>query len=233
MRPHMRPTPTIRAIIITCAAALVVTACNDDHDKTTDSTNVTDSTSTSGATIDAPTTSSTSTTTTVTTRSTTTSTKLLTVTTPSTGPPGTGPIESEDFVSVIQGLLDRRDQINSAPDPARAGEVYAGGPRYFTFENQLATAQQAGQRTVDVDRTIVLSAEVVKVLPSDELGEFVEVAVVQQYPANWGRIVDADGNTVFDLVPDPRPAEPTVEVRYTLNRPPALGSWLIAFINGE
>jgi hypothetical protein len=64
-----------------------------------------------------------------------------------------------------------------------------------------------------------ISAEVTQVLPSDELGEFVEVKVVQQYPSNWGRIVDASGNTVFDLVPDPLPTEPTVEVRYTLNRP--------------
>lgn len=148
-------------------------------------------------------------------------------------PVTTLPIESEDFIAVVQGLLDLRDQINTAPDPARAGEVYAGGSRLSAFENQLTNAQQANQRVVDAASTVVLSAEVSQVLPADELGEFVEVTVVQQYPTNWGRIVDADGNTVFDLVPDPLPAEPTVEVVYTLNRPPALGRWLIAFINGE
>jgi hypothetical protein len=229
MRPSMRPSASLRCVLFG-ALFLAITACNGSSDSTTDTTDVSASTSNT-STAATPTTDSTGSATS-TTMSPSTSTTLLSVTTVSSEP-GTAPIDNEDFVAVIQGLLDRRDQINAAPDPARAAEVYSGGPRFSTFENQLMNAQQSGQRTVDVDPTIVVSAEVTQVLPSDELGEFVEVKVVQQYPSNWGRIVDASGNTVFDLVPDPLPTEPTVEVRYTLNRPPALGTWLIAFINGK
>jgi hypothetical protein len=216
------------AIAAALTALVTLAGCNGGSDAGETTSPVSASTDTG-----APGSSTTSSTTTSTSTSTTsTSTTLLTVTSPPTAPTTGGPVENEDFVVVIQALLDLRDAINAAPDPARASEVYAGGPRLFTFEEQLTNAQAAGQRVVDKEPAVVLSADVTSV-NSVDLGEAVDVVVVQQYPKRWGRIVDAAGNTVFDLVPDPAPTEPNVEVRYTLLRPAGGGPWRIAFIDGE
>jgi hypothetical protein len=133
----------------------------------------------------------------------------------------------------MQDLLDLRDELNAAPDPTRAGEVYAGGRLLASLEEQLANKQRDGVHDEGVDPTIVLSADVTKVFPLEGFGDAVEVRVVQQYPQNWGRVVDANGNVVYELVPSPLPTEPTVEVTYTMVFAAGTAQWLIALINGR
>jgi hypothetical protein len=219
-----RPRQAIATVFVVIVAT---SACNGDGEtvettarpsSTTTTSNVSPTTSTSTTSSPVP----------------STETTVATPTSPPTSPPGSNPVENEDFVAVVQDLLDLRLAIDGSPDPTRAQEVYVNGSQNWQyFENQLANKQRDGLRTVEQDRTLVLSALVGSVPPETSFAEFVEVVAVQQYPTNWGRIVDGDGNTVFDLVPDPIPAEPTVEVRYTLARPLEGGPWRIAFINGE
>lgn len=233
MRRSPPLSPVVAAVVV-----LAATACNGDDGAITESTTVPASTSTKETTTETtsetPTPSSSSSPPSVAPRSTTTSTTLLTVTTPATAatslPP---PIESVDWVGVVQGLLDLRDQLNAAPDPTRAGEVYAGGALLASLEEQLTSKQRDGVHDEGVDPTLVLSAQVTNVVPLAGFGDAVEVEVVQQHPQNWGRVVDANGNVVYELVPDPPPSEPTAEVKYTLVFAPGPGQWLIALINGR
>lgn len=233
----MRRSPQTFRLAV-AAVILAATACNGDNGAITTSTTVTASTSATVTTTETPTESSTpsssSSPPSIASAPTTTSTTLLAVTTPATAattlPP---PIEDVDWIGVVQGLLNLRDQLNAAPDPTRAGEVYAGGSLLASLEEQLANKQRDGVHDEGVDPTVVVSAEVTKVVPLAGFGDAVEVTVVQQYPQNWGRVVDANGNVVYELVPDPVPSEPTVEVTYTMVFASGPGQWLIALINGR
>lgn len=218
-------------------ALLALGACNGT-DNAADTTATAPTSSTTAGTTDAPPASTTISTTTsvsaTTSTSSTTSSTLLTVTTPPTSATTpSSPIESVDWVNTLQDLLDLRDQLNAAPDPTRAGEVYAGGALLAGLEEQLANKQQDGVHDEGVDPTVVLTAQVGRVFQLTGFGDAVDVTVVQQYPQNWGRVVDAEGNVVYELVPDPLPTESTVEVTYTMVYAAGLDKWLIALINGR
>jgi hypothetical protein len=236
-QPMRRTSHSLRFAV--AAVMLAATACSGDNGAINDSTTVPPSTSVNGitteATNDSSTPASSSSPPSVASSAVTTSTTLLTVTTPPTAATTVvpAPIESVDWVGVVQGLLNLRDQLNAAPDPTRAGEVYAGGSLLASLEEQLANKQRDGVHDEGVDPTVVVSAEANKVFPLAGFGDAVEVTVVQQHPQNWGRVVDANGNVVYELVPDPLPSEPTVEVTYTMVFLPGPGQWLIALINGR
>lgn len=216
-----------KSTIALAAIALLAAGCSGDG-------NAANTTAPTFTTTDAtsPTTSATSTTTTSTSTTSTTSTTTtpLTVTTPSTapGPSIGGPVDSEDWVVTIQSLLDTRDALNAAPDPTRAGEVYFPGlERWQVFENQLTNLQKDGQRTVDVDPTTVLNAE--RTFYSPDSGDGLENVLVKvqiRLGANFGRIVDANGATVFEIVPETTPPDGIITAQYSLGRSKG-GPWLI------
>jgi hypothetical protein len=123
----------------------------------------------------------------------------VTITTP---PPVGGPAENEDWSAILQGLLTTRHELFASPDPTRAGEVYdLFSPRYPLFEDNLRNLQANGERTVDQDPQEVRSLEVSSLVPVNEQGqEIANIRAVIYRGPNNGRIVNAAGETVFDLV---------------------------------
>lgn len=118
--------------------------------------------------------------------------------------------------------------------PSRAGEVYAvGSEPWQLFENQLSNKLKDGQRTVDQDPQVVLSAEL-KNYSTNETDGLESATVVAQLRLGerYGRIVDADGNTVYELVPNiPPPPDGVITVQYGMFRAGG-GQWLIG-LEGE
>jgi hypothetical protein len=129
--------------------------------------------------------------------------------------------ESGDWVTVVQGLLDVRHELFATPDPARVGEVYDPlSPQWPALTENLTNLQKDGQRTADQDPQEVRSVEVLSLVPPTDQG--IEVANLRATifsGPNYGRIVNSNGETVFELVPDkPRPADGLSAVTVNLVR---------------
>ena len=212
-----------KSTIALAAIALLAAGCSGGGN----AANTTEPTfTTTEAATDAPSIPTTSTSTTLTTSP---STTLLTVTTPATAPGAStgGPIDTEDWVAVLQGLLDTKFALNAAPDPSQVGSVYVvGTQRYLTFESQLTTLQKDGQRVVDQDPQKVLSAKLVSVPPSEGI-EAVNITAKVRRGERLGRIIDANGATVYEIVVDGTvPPDAVDTIAYSLARNPS-GPWLI------
>lgn len=186
--------------IVPCVTLLGLAACNgdDDADPTSTSEPATTTATTAPPSTSAPTSTSTTTTTT---SSTTTSTTGAPTTVQATIDPTT-PIENEDWAAVIQQLLNVRNELYATADPSRAGEVCAQG--VFCYDQlvaQLTDMQSKGWHVEGQSPLSIVSAT----LENSSSGSGVEVVSVRaeiRLPEESPRMVDAAGNTVYEMVPE-------------------------------
>ena len=129
--------------------------------------------------------------------------------------PATG--ENEDWVAIIQGLVNVRDELYATSDPSRAGEVCADTAFcYQQLVAQLTDAQSKGWH-VEGQGPLTISTAELEQQTSDADLDIVLVRSTVQRTTQHGRMVDAEGNTVYDLVPsEEQPIEG--EIRWTLVR---------------
>lgn len=185
-------------------AAVVMVGCGGDDTATTTSTSTIPETTTS-------------TTTTTMTTATTTSTAAPETTVAATIPEGPGrPAEDEDWVAIIQQLLNTRTELYATADPSRTSEVCVADS--FLCQNliaQLTDLQERGER-VEGRGTMEILSSTLDVADINDGIEFASVRTEIRLSDEFGRIVDSDGNTVFHLVPsDPDAPREGVE-RWTL-----------------
>ena len=220
-------------ITITLAVMIAATAsCSSDNATTATSTS-TPATTTSADTA-APTTQPTSATRSSTSTSPTTPTTpapsttgtpttdaepTVTTTGASTEPtPGTAPVGEEDWVAVIQDLVNIRAELYATSDPSRAGEVCADtAPCYQQLVTQLTDAQSKGWHVVDQKPLTIISAELEQHTNNDGI-ELAVVRAVVKRTTQYGHVVDADGNTVYDISPEDPDRPTNGEIRWTLIR---------------
>ncbi|MDJ0768367.1 MAG: hypothetical protein QNJ12_06215 [Ilumatobacter sp.] len=203
------------------AVALVAAGCNGDDESTPTTlapqTNppITDSSSTVEPTVDTDAPASTSTSATPPTTApppTTTEPEVVTVTSTSDVPPTTQPGEP-DWTAIIQGFYDTLDDIQAAPDSTRIDELCApGSPCRNTLGAQIEALERDGWRVVDVSRTLVSDGALAGTPDDVPLSES-QLAIVRAQLSSAGgdpgRIIDANGETLFDIDPSPLPDIPT------------------------
>jgi hypothetical protein len=174
--------------------ALIAIACSNDDDGTAPSSSVPppSSASTSVAT--------TVETTVVTTSSPTTSTPSTPPTTATTTTPSTTPAE-DDWQAIVQTLGRRRDDLYAHPDVSRITDVCAEQSECFEqLQVQLSDLANKGWRVVDSDPYVVLDARLERFDGETlETSLLVTVIALVERPANAGRIVDSDGETVAEV----------------------------------
>lgn len=227
MRTRTRRLRTDVLIGHAAIVALTLTACSSDD--TSDQSATTTETPTSVATTPAPTTSapnpptSAPPTTNKATTSSTTTTEVA-VTTPQTSSTIAG---APDWVAIITALSTTLNDIQSAPDVSRVTEYCIIDTACYA--THLAAIQQLvdnGWRTVDRPVYPVLSAELASTVDDQpvETSPFVVIrATVEITEPGNARIVDADGSTVYELVPDDEPGTQSVSL-WTLARDDS-GQW--------
>lgn len=202
---------------------ITAAACSGDNGSTTtEPTTVTTAQSTNPTTTTPPTSPTSTTAASSTTSSPTTATSTP-ETAPTTNPPTSDttddPSDDEDWVTVIQQLVDLRDELYATSDPTRVGEVCSDAAHcYAQMVAQLTDAQSNGWRVVDQGPLTILSAHVESITSAD-----FDIAAIRtdvERTTEHGRIVDADGSTVYELEPDEeRPLQG--EIRWTLIHTPA------------
>jgi len=169
------------------------------------------------STTSAPTTTVTTVELTTTTATTIEATTVATVTTVAADPASTVVAENDDWVAIIQGLVNVRDELYATSDPSRAGEVCADTAFcYQQLVAQLTDAQSKGWH-VEGQGPLTISSADLEQQTSDNGVDIVLVRSKVQRTTQHGRMVDAAGDTVYDLVPsEEQPFEG--EIRWTLVR---------------
>jgi hypothetical protein len=209
---------------------LLAAGCSDDNTDTARSSTPSASTSpSSDVSTSPPSTHATSPPTTSPPTSAATTTSEPTPTTTATIAPTTEPGQTENWVAIVQGLENTRTALYEAPDPARASEMCAVNS---TCEEQLhaqfTDMVNKGYRVVDSPPMEVVSADVV---PNSYEGASVAESIVVSVDVEFripqgaaGRVVDAAGNTVFNLEYTPPPGQSYV-TRMTLLRDGLSAPW--------
>ncbi len=217
----------LNTLIAAFALGTTLLACSNDSDGDTAATGTstisTESNFTPTTTAVPPTSTTRAPTTTVTTIEATTTmttpetTTVATVTTVPTDPTSTAIAENEDWVAIIQGLVNVRDELYATSDPSRAGEVCADTAFcYQQLVAQLTDAQSKGWHVEGQGPLTIRSADLEQ-QTSDSGVDIVLVRSKVQRTTQHGRMVDSAGDTVYDLVPsEEQPLEG--EIRWTLVR---------------
>lgn len=217
------------SVLVVAIAMLVSAACTGD-DEGADSTTVTSEPVTTPATTDsiAPTSTSSSSSTEPSSPPSTTSVTTTAAPTTST-PPATTSTTTTDWVSVVQTLGKRRQDLYAVPDVSRIPEVCAAeSPCAEQLDVQLADLASKGWHVAGADPYAVVTAELEDFDgDSIETALVVTVVVVVQRPNSGGSIVDASGAVVAAVDPETADGVNT-ENRTTLGRAgPADDPWRI------
>ena len=181
-------------------AALTISACSGD-----DATNTTPAASQTSTTTVERTSTSVQSTPTLTTGGPSTSVSTSTSSTSSTGPPATDPTTTiagdTDWLTVVQTLGQRRQDLYAGPDVSRIPEVCGDQSQCAEQLNvQIGDLANKGWKVVGADPYIVLEANVEK-FDGDtlETSLLVTVVAVIQRPAEAGTIVDSNGSLIADV----------------------------------
>ena len=147
----------------------------------------------------------------------TTTSSTMTVTTVDDTTVTTQPGEP-DWVAIVQGLYDTLDDINADPSIERIDEfcVDVESPCRDEQGAQIEALVRDGWRVVDVPRTEVVAASLN--FTADEepplVSTLVAVDVELGPPTDGGRILDSDGNLLFEIVVEPSDGRETWFMRH-------------------
>ena len=182
---------------ILLAVLLTLTACSSDNPKTAPSTTTSPATAESTKTTSAPSTTTTSTTTV----DASTSTSATATTEPVTTDPSTTIAGEVNWLTVLQTLGQRRQDLYAAPEVSRIPEVCGDQSQCADQLNvQLGDLAKKGWRVAGADRYVVLDARVEKFDGGTlDTSLLVTVVVVIRRPANAGTIVDSSGSLIADV----------------------------------
>lgn len=177
------------------AALLVAAACSSDDPQSTPSIDPTSTTTTE------PATSSSTLNPTSTTESSATSSTETVSTPPVATNPSTTTTGLDDWLSVVQTLGQRRQDIYGAPDLSRIPSVCGDQSLCADQLNvQIGDLANKGWKVIGADPYIVLEANVEKFDgDSIETSLLVTVVAVIQRPAEAGTIVDSSGTVIADV----------------------------------